>query len=143
MIFCIVHLFQFESVLKPSQHTHKHIHVRADDLITNRQPHACQTTAPKGEVTDGGFREGKGRTTQEELVLGWDGAQLADELAVEVLQAVPLVHNDVLPLIALQVLHVSDDDLVGCDHHREVHCHGLACNPNHPHVVVNQMLPHE
>ena len=48
-----------------------------------------------------------------------DGAQLAQQLAVEVLQTVALVHHNVLPGVALQVLHIRYHYLVRCHHHWE------------------------
>ena len=43
-------------------------------------------------------------TTEQELVVGGNGPQLSQQLAVEVLQAVPFIHNYVVPVVARQVL---------------------------------------
>ena len=55
-------------------------------------------------------------TREEELVGGRDGAELPEELAVKVLEAVALVDDDVLPLVLLEVLDVAEEDLVARDH---------------------------
>jgi hypothetical protein len=43
----------------------------------------------------------------------------ADELAVEILETVALVHDEELPLEAAQLRKVAQHDLVGGDHHGE------------------------
>ena len=62
-------------------------------------------------------------TRQQQLVGGRDGAQLAQQAAVHVLQAVALVHHDVLPLVGGQELGVRQHDLVGGDDDGEGACH--------------------
>ena len=46
------------------------------------------------------------RTGEQELLLGGDGAQLPDEAAVVVFEAVPLVHHQVLVLVLCQQLRI-------------------------------------
>ena len=58
-------------------------------------------------------------SSQQQLVRGRDGLQLADEFAVEVLQAVALVDDQVLEVVLLQKLAIGHDDLEGGDDHRE------------------------
>mmetsp|Transcript_8503 Transcript_8503/g.28955 ORF Transcript_8503/g.28955 Transcript_8503/m.28955 type:complete len:795 (+) Transcript_8503:410-2794(+) len=63
-------------------------------------------------VLQGGARE-------EEAVARIHRLEVADEPAVEVLEAVALVHHEELPVIAPELLHVPEDDLVGGNYHGE------------------------
>lgn len=77
-------------------------------------------------------------TCQQQLVVDRDLAQLAQQLAVEVLQAVTLIDDDILPGVPLQQLTVCYDDLIGSHNHRKL----LTCctcshhNSNHERHAV-------
>ena len=61
----------------------------------------------------------EGSSGEKKAVGGGVGLELADEAAVEVLEAVALIDDDVLPAEALEVLAVIHDNLVGGDDDRE------------------------
>mmetsp|Transcript_15009 Transcript_15009/g.38568 ORF Transcript_15009/g.38568 Transcript_15009/m.38568 type:complete len:573 (+) Transcript_15009:2004-3722(+) len=59
------------------------------------------------------------RAGEQQLVVGGDGAQLPQQLAVKVLQPVALIHHDVLPIVARQRLGVPHEDLEARDNGRK------------------------
>merc|ERR1719379_608342 len=60
------------------------------------------------------------RARQQQLVLRGDRFEFPDQLAVEVLQPVALVHDHVLEAVVLQEDAVPHEDLVGSDDHGEL-----------------------
>ncbi len=72
---------------------------------------------------------------EEELVRRRDQFQLSYQLAVEVLQAVPFVHDDVLEVESLQVAPVLHDYFEGGENDGECVAHRTAPR-RHLHVLV-------
>ncbi len=63
-------------------------------------------------------------TREQQLALCGDGAQLPDEFAVEVLEAMPLVHHNVLPVV-LQGRGISGEGLTAPNGTQNI----PACSP--------------
>ena len=57
--------------------------------------------------------QGSERTREQQLVLQLQRAQLAEQLALEVLQPVALINDEILQLQAPQELDVAHRDLIG------------------------------
>ena len=57
----------------------------------------------------------KRRASQDHATSAWIFLNLLHKLAIHVLQAVALVHNDVAPVNLLHVLPVSNDDIIRSD----------------------------
>lgn len=75
--------------------------------------HPCGTVNPRRQWPQLPSAAGQQELTcEQQLVVHRDLAQLTQELAVEVLQAMALVHHHILPLVPLQQLAVGYHNLV-------------------------------
>ena len=77
----------------------------------------CYNTKQRGRNSE---QDRVSTTCQQQLVVSGDLAQLAQQLAVKVLEAVALIHYNVLPFVPLQQLTVSNDNLIGGDNDWEL-----------------------